>query len=195
MLTASPHDRTSDPRFWYGVAAALVVAQVLVLWAMGRIWICDCGYIRLFEPGVNTSGNSQHLADWYTPSHILHGFLFYWLAHLAFRHRSLAFRFALAMLVEVAWEVLENTPMVIEHYRTATMAVGYTGDSILNSVMDSVFMALGFGFAALAPVWLTVVVAVIFEVGVALVIRDNLTLNVVMLIWPIEAIRTWQAAL
>ena len=99
------------------------------------------------------------------------------------------------MFLEVAWEVLENTPMVINHYRTATMAVGYTGDSILNSVMDSVFMAAGFGFAALAPVWLSVVVALIFEVGVALVIRDNLTLNVLMLVWPVEAIKTWQAAL
>ena len=184
-----------SPQVWYTVAALILVAQVLILWLMGRIWICDCGYIRLFEPGVNTAGNSQHLADWYTPSHILHGFAFYALTHLTLRHRSLAFRFAVAVLLEAAWEIAENTPLVIEHYRTATMAVGYTGDSILNSAMDTVFMALGFAFARLAPVWVTLALTLVFEVGVAMVIRDNLTLNVLMLVWPVETIKAWQAAL
>lgn len=194
-MTSSPLIPRRSPQFWYTVAAMLLLGQILVLWLMGRIWICECGYIRLFEPGVNTAGNSQHLADWYTPSHILHGFAFYALTHFTLRHRSLAFRIAVAVLLEAAWEIAENTPLVIEHYRTATMAVGYTGDSILNSAMDTVFMAAGFGFARLAPVLVTLVVSLVFEVGVAMVIRDNLTLNVVMLIWPIEAIRDWQAAL
>lgn len=183
------------PSLWLSVAGGLVLLQILALWLMGRIWICDCGVIKLFEPGVNTPGNSQHIADWYTPSHILHGFAFYALGHLLFRHRSLAFRFALAMALEVGWEILENSPMVIEHYRTATMAVGYTGDSILNSVMDSLAMALGFAFAAWAPVRLSLALALVFELGTGWVIRDGLLLNVVMLVWPIEAIKAWQSAL
>lgn len=183
-----------EARF-YAAALAVIALQMLALWAMGRLWICDCGVIKLFEPGVNTAGNSQHLADWYTPSHILHGVLFYWLTHLCFRHRSFAFRLCLAVLLEAGWEVLENSPLVIEHYRTATMAVGYTGDSILNSVMDTLFMGMGFGFAALAPVWLSALIFAGFELLTAWVIRDGLVLNVVMLLWPIEAIKAWQSAL
>lgn len=184
-----------SPKFWYGVAAAFLVLQIVILYMMGRILICECGYIKLFEPGVNSPGNSQHLADWYTPSHIIHGFLFYWFAWLLFRGRSVAFRLSLAVLVEAAWEVLENTPMVINHYRSATMAVGYTGDSILNSAMDTVWMAIGFFFALRMPVWVTVTVAIIFELFTGWLIRDNLTLNVLMLLYPIEAIKAWQAAL
>ncbi|NTJ43338.1 DUF2585 domain-containing protein [Agrobacterium larrymoorei] len=162
---------------------------------MGRIPICECGYVKLFEPGVNTPGNSQHIADWYTPSHIIHGFLFYWFAWLLFRKKPLSFRLSAAVLVEATWEILENSPIIIDRYRTATMALGYSGDSILNSAMDTVFMALGFLFAARVPVWLTVIVAIFFELFTGWLIRDNLTLNVLMLISPIDAIREWQNAL
>ncbi|WP_244658802.1 DUF2585 domain-containing protein [Ciceribacter thiooxidans] len=173
----------------------IVLAQIGILHLMGRIPICECGYIKLFEPGVNTAGNSQHLADWYTPSHIIHGFLFYLLAFVLFRRRPLSMRLALATLIEAAWELVENSPLVIDRYRTATMAIGYQGDSILNSTMDTAFMAVGFLFAARAPVWLTVSIAVFLEIYVGWLIRDNLTLNVLMLLWPIEAIRAWQAGL
>jgi hypothetical protein len=193
MTTASAS--RFSPKFWLGVAAALVLLQVIILYWMGRVPICECGYIKLFEPGVNSPGNSQHLADWYTPSHIIHGFVFFALAWLLFRKHSVAFKLAFAVLIEAAWEILENTPMVIDHYRSATMAVGYTGDSILNSAMDTVWMALGFYFALKMPVWVTVTVAIIFEIFTGWLIRDNLTLNVLMLVYPIEVIKTWQSAL
>lgn len=181
--------------FWLTAVAAVIIAQIVSLYLMGRIPICECGYVKLFEPGVNTPGNSQHLSDWYTPSHVIHGFLFYLLGFAVLRKQSLGARLLLGTVLEVAWELLENSPMVIDRYRTATMAVGYSGDSILNSTMDTVFMVAGFWFAARMPVKVTVIVAVFLELLAAYVIRDNLTLNVVMLIWPIEAIKLWQAAL
>ncbi len=180
---------------WFGVAAALLVAQIVILYFMGRVPICECGYVKLFEPGVNTPGNSQHLADWYTPSHIIHGFLFYGLAWLLFRKQTIGMRLSFAVLIEAAWELLENSPIIIDRYRTATMALGYSGDSILNSAMDTVFMVVGFFFAARVPIWLTILVAIIFEIFTGWLIRDNLTLNVLMLVAPIDAIKEWQSAL
>jgi len=175
--------------------AVILAVQIVAERILGRIWICECGTIKLWEGGVNTSGNSQHLADWYTPSHIIHGFLFYWFSWLLIRRWPLGFRLGLATLVEAGWEVLENSPTVIERYRTATMALNYFGDSILNSAMDTVWMALGFLLAWRLPAWLIVVIAIFFELLTAYVIRDNLTLNVIMLVWPIDAIKTWQSAL
>ncbi len=186
---------TSTTRFWLVVTAVIILVQVLSQYLMGRIWICECGYVKLFEAGVNTPGNSQHLFDWYTPSHIIHGFLFYGLGWLIMRRKPVAARLALSALIEAAWEILENSPIIINRYRSATMAVGYTGDSILNSGMDMVSMIAGFFFAARAPVWLTIVIAIVFEVLTAVVIRDNLTLNVIMLVWPIEAVKVWQGGL
>ncbi|TDX83532.1 uncharacterized protein DUF2585 [Neorhizobium sp. R1-B] len=195
MTAADLSDSGSFSRRWLYAALALFLLQVAVLYAMGRIPICECGYVKLWEGGVNSSGNSQHLSDWYTPSHIIHGFLFYGLGWVLFRRVPLTARLSLAVLIEAAWEVLENTPMVIDRYRTATMALGYTGDSILNSAMDTVFMALGFFAAARLPVWLTVAIAIFFELATGYIIRDNLTLNVLMLVWPIDAVREWQAAM
>ncbi|MBC7152391.1 MAG: DUF2585 domain-containing protein [Rhizobium sp.] len=192
-VTLAADDRAT--RFWLATAAAFLIVQIVTLALMGRIPICECGYVKLFEPGVNTAGNSQHISDWYTPSHIIHGFLFYWLAIVVLPRASFGARLTLAVVVEAAWELLENSPIIIDRYRTATMAIGYQGDSILNSAMDTVAMVLGFLFAARAPVWLTVVLAIGFEVATAIVIRDNLTLNVLMLVWPVEAVKVWQAAL
>jgi len=180
---------------WALVALALLLAQIIILYGMGRIPICECGYVKLFESGVNTPGNSQHVSDWYTPSHIIHGFIFYGVAWLLFRNKPLTARLSLAVLIEAAWEIAENSPIIIDRYRTATMALGYTGDSILNSAMDTVFMSLGFFFAAKMPVRVTIAIAIAFELLTLYVIRDNLTLNVLMLVWPVDAIRTWQAAL
>lgn len=185
----------STKRFWLVVTFVIILVQVLSQYLMGRLWICECGYVKLFEAGVNTPGNSQHLFDWYTPSHIIHGFLFYGLGWLVMRKQPITAKLSLAALIEAAWEILENSPVVIDRYRTATMAIGYTGDSILNSGMDMVAMIAGFFFAARMPLWLTVVIALGFEVLTAFVIRDNLTLNVLMLVWPIEAVKIWQGAL
>ncbi|TWF50205.1 DUF2585 domain-containing protein [Neorhizobium alkalisoli] len=179
-------------RRWLLVALAIFLAQIAILYAMGRVPICECGYVKLWEGGVNTSGNSQHISDWYTPSHIIHGFLFYGLGWLVLRRAPVTARLSLAVLIEAGWEILENSPIIIDRYRTATMALGYSGDSILNSAMDTVFMAAGFFAASRLPVWLTVVIAIFFELLTGYLIRDNLTLNVLMLVWPVEAVKTWQ---
>ncbi len=195
MSAAEPSFSSTSSKRWLIGAVVLFLLQIAILWGMGRLPICECGTVKLWEGGVNTSGNSQHLTDWYTPSHIIHGFLFYGLGRLLLRRRPLTEKLALAVFIEAAWEILENSPIIIDRYRTATMALGYSGDSIINSAMDTVFMALGFFVAARLPVWLTVVIALFFELLTGYIIRDNLTLNVVMLIWPVDAIRAWQGAL
>ena len=178
------------PFHWLGVAAILI-ATAIALYLAGRTPICTCGYVDLWHPAVD-SGNSQHLFDWYTPSHIIHGFLFYGLGWLILRSRAPGERFLLAVAIEAAWEVLENSPIIIDRYREATMALGYSGDTIINSVADVASMALGFAFARRAPVWLTVAIAIGFELLTLAIIRDNLTLNVIMLVSPIDAIKAWQ---
>lgn len=171
---------------------ATVACGILVL--MHRPPICTCDRIELWH-GALDSGNSQHLADWYSLSHIIHGFLFYAAATLLLRRHPLGIRLAAAVAIEAGWEILENSPLIIDRYRTATIALGYSGDSVVNSLSDIGMMTLGFIVAARAPVWLTIVIAVLFELLALAVIRDNLTLNVLMLMWPVEPIRAWQSAL
>lgn len=174
------------------IGIVMVLAMAAIQLAMGRIPICSCGYVLLWSPASDIAGSSQHIADWYTPSHIIHGFLFYWGLWLLFRSRPLGELALGAIFIEAFWEVLENSPWVIDRYREATIAVGYTGDSVLNSVFDLLAMLLGFWFAWRMPVWLTVAVGIFFELLALWVIRDNLTLNVLMLLFPIEAIKVWQ---
>ncbi|CDZ40001.1 UPF0314 protein [Neorhizobium galegae bv. officinalis] len=195
MTAAEFFPSSSSSRRWLLAALILFLLQIAILYVMGRIPICECGYVKFWEGGVNTSGNSQHLSDWYTPSHIIHGFLFYGLGWLILRRAPLTARLSLAVLIEAAWEIAENSPLIIDRYRTATMALGYTGDSILNSAMDTVFMALGFFAASRLPVWLTIAIAIFFELATGYIIRDNLTLNVLMLVWPVDAVRVWQGGL
>ena len=170
-----------------------MAAAALILLAMGRPPICTCGTVKLWVGTANGPDNSQHLADWYTPSHVIHGFLFYALAWLALRRRPVGTRLTAAVVLEALWEVVENSPFVIERYRHATMALGYTGDSVLNSMSDISAMILGFLIARRLPVWATVALALGLELLTLAVIRDNLTLNVVMLLAPSDAIRAWQA--
>ena len=176
-------------------AVLIVVATAAILYLMGRPAICTCGDIDLWVGEVNSSRTSQMLSDWYSPSHIVHGFLFYGALSLIERKWPVERRFLGALTIEVAWEILENTPLIINRYREATAALGYTGDSVLNSVSDIAMMGLGFLLARRLPVWVSVAIVLMLELVPFLVIRDNLTLNVWMLLAPNESIKAWQSAL
>jgi hypothetical protein len=177
---------------------AIVALAVALLFAMGRPPICTCGYVELWHGTVQSSGNSQHVADWYSPSHFTHGLIMYFAAWLLWRKwhlfggRPARWALPIAVLVEGAWEVIENTPMVIDRYRAVTVSWGYSGDSIVNSASDMGWMIVGFLLASRLPARASVALAVFFELLTLWVIRDNLTLNIIMLFWPIEAIRQWQ---
>lgn len=178
------------------LAVALIAAMAFILWMMGRPPICNCGDIKLLHLVVQSPENSQHIADWYTPSHIIHGFLFYGAGHLLrkkFKSLSLAAVVCLSILIEGAWEILENSPVIIDRYREVTISWGYEGDSILNSVADTIWMLFGFLLASRLPWKVTFGLALMFEFFVGYMIRDNLTLNVLMLTTPPEAVKEWQA--
>jgi len=173
-------------------AAAIVVGAAVTLLAMGRPLICACGHVALWHGAVD-AGNSQHLLDWYSPSHLIHGLIFYAATWALLRRMPFRWRLVAALIVEAGWEIVENSPWIIDRYRTATIALGYTGDSVVNSLSDIGCMAAGFWLARRLPVTGAVTLAVGLELLTLWVIRDNLTLNVLMLVWPVAAIRQWQA--
>ncbi|WP_417595416.1 DUF2585 domain-containing protein [Parasphingorhabdus sp.] len=180
------------------IALILFALFGLILFGMGRPPICACGTVKLWQGVVQSSENSQHLADWYTMSHIIHGFIFFGIGHLLRKRFPKLFPLGvilcLSILVEGAWEVLENSPVIIDRYREATISYGYEGDSIINSMADIAWMIVGFFLASRLPWKATLAIAVIFELFTGYMIRDNLALNILMLTVPIEEVKDWQAA-
>ncbi len=175
------------------LAAILIFAgAAAILFAMHRPPICTCGEVALWGPVGPTQ--SQMLADWYSFSHVVHGLIFYALLWLIARRMPVEWRLLLAMLVEASWEIVENTPMVIDRYRTATAALGYAGDSVVNSLSDIAMMAIGFLAARKLPLWGAILLFIALELIPLVVIRDNLFLNIWMLLAPNDALRSWQSA-
>ncbi|HLZ79655.1 MAG TPA: DUF2585 domain-containing protein [Sphingomonas sp.] len=179
-------------RLHAALAALILLAAGLIEWARGRPSLCPCGHVRLWTGTVHGPENSQQIADWYSLSHVIHGLLFYGALWAVARRWSVGARLVVAMTIEAGWELLENSPIIINRYRAATMAWGYSGDSILNSMSDVLFMGVGFLIARRWPLWGSVALGVALELIALAAIRDNLTLNVLMLVYPVDAIRVWQ---
>src|SRR3989338_704522 len=181
--------------FLTGLALAILLVQGLALFLLGQPAICECGYVKLWEGVVRSPGNSQHLSDWYSFSHIIHGLVFYAALWALFPRMPVRYRFLLALGIEAGWEIFENTPWVINLYRQQALAQGYVGDSILNSLSDTLFASLGLGIARRVPVWASIALIIAFEVWVVFSIHDNLLLNVLNFVSPLEFIRQWQAGM
>lgn len=171
----------------------ILIGTIITLYLMGREPICKCGTIKFWHGVVQSSENSQHIWDWYTPSHILHGLIFFFVTSLFFGKWAFGMRLALSMAVEAVWEIVENTDLIINRYREATISFDYFGDSILNSTSDMVAMAFGFYLASKLPVWASIALFIIAELFVIYMIRDGLLLNIIMLLYPLEIIKEWQA--
>ncbi|WP_332054514.1 DUF2585 family protein [Reyranella sp.] len=183
----------SSHRAWTAVVCIMIV-QALVLHAMGRVWLCTCGTLRLWVGDIRSAEMSQQVTDWYTFSHIVHGILFYGLLRLLLPRLPVLARLAIAVGIEATWEIAENTPWVIEAYRQQALARGYVGDSIVNSLSDTLSMMTGFALASILPWRATLALAIVMEVAVGYLVHDNLTLNILNFIHRFPAIEAWQSA-
>ncbi len=177
-------------------ALLIIIGTALILYfIMQRPLICTCGVVELWHGKVESAGNSQHISDWYSFSHIAHGLIFYGLSWLAARQwpAFTRWRFIAALALEGAWEIFENTKLVLDRYREATVSWGYSGDSVLNSMSDLTMMSLGFWIASKLGWKRTLLFGIAIELLALWAIRDNLTLNIIMLTVPIDAIAQWQS--
>jgi hypothetical protein len=175
------------------MAAGLVLLVMIVLLrAQGRMFLCACGYFDVWISDTCSSNNSQQLFDPYSFTHVLHGFLFFWLITLLFRRLSGWWQFWLALLLESAWEVFENTSFVIDKYRTETAALGYTGDTVVNSLGDVACALAGFLIARKLGLRRSLIAFLLVELVLILWIHDSLLLQLLMLLRPVEAIKLWQ---
>ena len=173
--------------------AVCVVTMVAGLYWQGRVWWCKVGDLSPWSSDIWTAHNSQHFFDPYTFTHILHGVVFFWIADLILGEKPLRWKIFLVILVESVWEFAENSNAVIERYRAVTISLDYYGDSILNSLADVLSCAFGAFLAYKLKFWRSLAYFVLTEIILLFWVRDNLTLNVIMLIYPIEAIKVWQA--
>lgn len=181
--------------FYILISLAIIAAFALVLYLMGRYPICECGYIKLWHGVAISPETSQHLTDWYTPSHIIHGFAFYYLLVWLSRKKyplSLGAMFVIAILLETGWEVFENTNWIIDYYRQNTVSIDYNGDTIINAVVDVLATVIGFFMAHRLPIWAIIASILIMEAIVGFYIRDNLIMNIIMFVYPFESILEWQ---
>ncbi len=178
---------------WVAISLLLIFAQALVLWWLGQPAICECGYVKVWQSAVLSPENSQHLTDWYTLSHVIHGFVFYGVLYLFARRLPWGMRLALAIGMEVSWEIFENTPYIINAYRETALAQGYTGDSIINSVFDTLAAGAGFLLARRLPWTVTLMLALVLEGIAGWAIRDNLTLNILNFTHAFPWIESWQS--
>lgn len=193
MLRSLSMQQRLSPPATFTIAMIVLFTGALLL-SMGRVPICTCGTVKLWYGLAWGPENSQHLSDWYSLSHVIHGLLFYAAAVWLVRGWSFGDRLAVATLIESAWEILENTPLIIDRYREGTVSLDYFGDSVVNSLSDIGMMMLGFWLAGRLPWRVSLGLGLALELVALLAIRDNLTLNVLMLLWPVEAIKDWQAA-
>ena len=178
---------------WLSVATGLVLlAMIVLLRVEGRRLLCACGHFAVWVSDWCSSNTSQQLLDPYSFTHVLHGFLFFWLIALLFKRMPRGWQFWLAMLLESAWEVFENTSFVINKYRTETAALGYTGDTIVNSLGDLTCALIGFVIARQLGVLRSLIVFVLLEAILIFWIHDSLLLQILMLVRPIEALKLWQ---
>ena len=198
QLNHNKHVRNNQymKRYWLVVAACLIifVFAAFIELKMGRLFLGTDGKFGWWESDIWSNEQSQRFADPYSFSHILHGLLFYLILWLVARKMPLRYRFLMAVILETVWEVLENSPLIINRYRAVTISIGYVGDSVLNSLSDIVMMIVGFLMAVRMRVWTSVALFIFIEVGMLIWVRDNLTLNIIMLIYPITAIKIWQSA-
>lgn len=176
---------------WLAIFAVIAVT-IYQLHSQGRLWWCSCGYIRLWAGDIWSSDNSQHLFDPYSFTHLFHGFAFYWLLAWSLPRLSTYWRLSLALLIEAVWEMIENSNAIIERYRETTLALGYQGDTIVNVMGDLAMCGLGFMLARQIGFWRTLVLFLVTELVLLIWIRDGLLLNIIMLIYPVEAVKAWQ---